>query len=676
MRSNSPDSLFETGITAEHCKPSKGRRYLWWLFASVAVCALSACSSDTDTISLGNGLSSEVSADATSGENTSFLGAPPAEIQDDGETQDTSSEPPEPVPNQASAGIGGATAPLDDETEPALASVGGAATPADDGNAIDLSDDILIPPDAPELEISATIGALVFSWQIPNPELMPGAFSIDIDRFDTDTGEVENVVSDLDTSTNVFRLPVVPHLFGWETSEFILSICTVDDCLRSLNTSVSELLTDSINRVESSAAAEFDFFGGSLSTAANGRILLAGKPGHDAGSGNTAAFADGDNSIENGEPVFDAGAAELLFEVENEWFSAAQLQQPSPTFNSQFGFAVAADGSGDTIVIGAPLDSSELELAGAAYVFVRAGESWILSAVLSQALPRTLARFGHSVAISDDGRLIAVGAPGDSNATIDPFSPLDSQIDAGSVTLFRLDDGSSSWIISDYVRSPEITTQQRFGEAIALDESASTLVIAAPGEIPVAPRAMPGVVHIFDIQSAGILSRQQLFQLAEAQQDPQRSAFGTAISISADGTTVLASCLNRPQTAGFSNQLNKPQSEIVVYSLSASNTYSELQRLTPAGEHGFDTLLSVTQTANGNKIATAALNPDSAINTVTIFQQSDLQGAVTNWNMVNSFEAPESGTLNFATSLEFSNDGERLFIGAEQAGNSGRVYVY
>lgn len=680
MRSISPCCIHDSGTLAgSRDLPTPGIS-LKPLLLCLGLLTITACSSESDSISLGNGLSTEVAADSTDNTDANteantpgFLGtSATAEPFNDGSSGTTTQQSDETQQTTVAVGIGGSTEsePLDDAPTGIAPSVG-EANAADDPDSIDLSNDILIPPEAPDLDITAEIGELVFAWNTPDAETLSGEISFDIDLFNTETRELTNVVSDLDATTRGYRLPLVPHLFNWEISEFILSICTPDDCLRSFNTPVSELQSDSINVVQSDNTREFDFFGSSLSTAANGRVLLAGKPGHDANS-QDAVVAESDES------VFDAGAAELLFTVENEWFSASVLTQDSPSFNSQFGFAVAADSTGDTVVVGAPTDSSEQDLAGAAHVFIRAGETWIQSAILVPGQARAFARFGHSVAISDDGQLIAVGAPGDSNATIDPFASVDSEIDAGSVTLFRFDNASGGWILSDYVRSSVVTSGQRFGESIALNESASTLVVAAPGEVAGELRAMPGIVHIFEILDAGVFRRQQLFQLADSEQDPEFSAFGSAVGISADGSTLVATCLNRPQTEGFTNQLNKPQSEVVVYNLADGTigSFSEQQRLTPAGEHGFATELSVTLSSGGSKIASGVLNPDSDDNKVTVFRQSGLQGTDSTWNMVNSFEAPQRGTLNFATSLEFSSDGEKLFVGAEQGAEGGRIYVY
>jgi hypothetical protein len=74
---------------------------------------------------------------------------------------------------------------------------------------------------------------------------------------------------------------------------------------------------------------------------------------------------------------------------------------------SSYGDAIALSGDGGTAVIGADTDNGG---AGAAWVFVRAGGSWVQEG--PKLTPRDgirNGRFGESVAISRDGDMIAIG---------------------------------------------------------------------------------------------------------------------------------------------------------------------------------------------------------------------------------------------------------------------------
>ena len=143
----------------------------------------------------------------------------------------------------------------------------------------------------------------------------------------------------------------------------------------------------------------------------------------------------------------------MLFEVEDIWFPGAQLQSAIAFENAQFGFSIAADLNADNIVIGAPGDSHRAELAGSAYTFIRAGETWVQSSELQPGITRAFADFGHAVAMSDDRQIIAVAAPGDPNATNDPFSSDESLVNAGSVSIYRYDPFIDEWLFSDYLQT-------------------------------------------------------------------------------------------------------------------------------------------------------------------------------------------------------------------------------
>jgi len=455
-----------------------------------------------------------------------------------------------------------------------------------------------------------------------------------------------------------------------------LGACSDENCLKSYNVSVSELHSGSLTQLTGTDGADLDQFGGSVASAANGKVLVVGRPGYDPAPAD--ADSDAEDDITNTAPAYDAGGAELFFEVNGVWWHGAFLEATTPSFNSQLGASVAADSSGNTVVIGAPGESDDADMNGAAYVFIRVGETWKQSAKLTPGLARAFARFGQSVAMSGDGRLIAIGAPGDTNPTIDPYTPLESSLDAGSVTLYRYDDASGEWQLAEYLRSPLITSGDRFGHDIALSENGSTLMVSAPGAQPAEEGAMSGIVNVFNIEPTGSLNRQQLTEIVEPQQDALQSSMGTTLALSADGNTLLVSCLNRPDndTNRF-NLFSKPQSEVIVYhrTQSAAN-FEKTDRLTPAGEHGSDTQMSVAVSANGEKIAAGIFNDGLGHSVVSVFKRGSTTADNPTWSIINSFEQPEDGAIGFASDVAFSRNGEKLFVGADRGSDGGTVYIY
>ena len=120
--------------------------------------------------------------------------------------------------------------------------------------------------------------------------------------------------------------------------------------------------------------------------------------------------------------------------------SCDQLQQgyfkaSNANFNDRFGTALAIDG--DTLVVGAIDESSNARgingdqadnsesSSGAAYVFVRVGNTWSQQAYLKPSNTNNSFLFGYAVAIDKD--TIVVGARGENNDTTGVNSPQDNQ---------------------------------------------------------------------------------------------------------------------------------------------------------------------------------------------------------------------------------------------------------
>jgi T5SS/PEP-CTERM-associated repeat protein len=186
----------------------------------------------------------------------------------------------------------------------------------------------------------------------------------------------------------------------------------------------------------------------------------------------------------------------------------AYLKASNTGVIDQFGFAIAM--SGNTIVVGAPGEDSNATGvngnetnnsalgSGAAYVFVRTGDSWAQQAYLKASNTEASDQFGISVAVSGD--TIVVGAQGeDSDATgVNGDQGDNSAISAGAVYVF--------------VRSGTNWTQQRISKPITPERetcsaspwqrratpssSARAWRTAAPPEstaaVPTIPRPTPG----------------------------------------------------------------------------------------------------------------------------------------------------------------------------------------
>jgi hypothetical protein len=126
-------------------------------------------------------------------------------------------------------------------------------------------------------------------------------------------------------------------------------------------------------------------FGDSLALSADGNVALVGGSADDGGAGALWTFArSGSTWTQQGEKLTGGG---------------------------QFGSSVALTPDGSTALVGGPADEGGV---GAAWLFARSGSSWIQQGGKLIGGDETLAaRFGSSVALSEDGATASVGGPGD-----------------------------------------------------------------------------------------------------------------------------------------------------------------------------------------------------------------------------------------------------------------------
>ena len=196
------------------------------------------------------------------------------------------------------------------------------------------------------------------------------------------------------------------------------------------------------------------------------------------------------------------GAAYVYTRKGNAWSLQTRLTPSDPAPNQLFGDAVAIDG--DTIVVGAFLDSVAAPNAGAAYVFERASKTWTQRAKLTASDASEFAFFGAALAI--EGKNIVVGSPIAGTAYV--FAP-------------RGQTWVQQAILRPYDESP--STYNAFGASVALD--GSTIVVGAPLEGTGAPGT--GAVYTFQKQGSTWTAQPKLVGSDLEGNDE----FGTAVAV-------------------------------------------------------------------------------------------------------------------------------------------------
>ncbi|MBX2835297.1 MAG: FG-GAP repeat protein [Gammaproteobacteria bacterium] len=222
------------------------------------------------------------------------------------------------------------------------------------------------------------------------------------------------------------------------------------------------------------------YFGWSVSLNYDGDKLVVGAP--DEGSAATGVNGNQDDDSVNG-----AGAAYVFDRTAGEWQEQAYLKASNTGARFAFGYSVVISADGSTIVVGAVGEASiasgilgrptseeviqdfSNDKAGAAYVFVRSGDSWQQEAFIKASDPEEDDRFGGAIALSADGNTLAVAASGDDGYT-------------GAVYVFARNSGK--WVQQAYLNASnkDLARFAQFGSAISISADGNTLAIGAWGE--------------------------------------------------------------------------------------------------------------------------------------------------------------------------------------------------
>lgn len=286
-----------------------------------------------------------------------------------------------------------------------------------------------------------------------------------------------------------------------------------------------------------------DYLG--YSVGISGNTVVVGAPQEDSNStgvnGNQA-----DNSATN------AGAAYIFIRDGTVWKQQAYLKAANAGLNDTFGTSVAI--SGDTVVIGAPWESSNAtgvngdgsdnssSQSGAAYIFVRNGTNWTQQAYLKASNTHRTDNFGFSVAISGD--TVVVGAIKEfSSATGVNGNQSDTNTPASGAAYVFVRSGTN-WSQQAYLKASNPDIGDYFGTSVAV--SGDTVVVGAWGESSNAT----GINGNPDDESAIYAGAAYVFARAGTNWSPQAylkasntdrlDNFGISVAISGDTIAVGA----------------------------------------------------------------------------------------------------------------------------------------
>jgi hypothetical protein len=230
-----------------------------------------------------------------------------------------------------------------------------------------------------------------------------------------------------------------------------------------------------------------DRFGISLAISGDGNRLLIGANGD-------ASCSTGVDSDDTPGTCAGSGAA-YIFERAGATWSFAHYLKPSnttitSTFPRAFGFELAISSDGSTVAVGGTGDASDTtgidgdqtsitaQLSGAVYVFSGPSGTWLQEAYIKASNAEQNDGFGRSVALSQTGDTMVVGAPGESGGSsgVNGAQSDNSKFSAGAVYVFER---STVWEQTAYVKASNSDMSDQFGVSVAMADSGMMFAVGA-----------------------------------------------------------------------------------------------------------------------------------------------------------------------------------------------------
>lgn len=252
------------------------------------------------------------------------------------------------------------------------------------------------------------------------------------------------------------------------------SIYTLDTCIGERCTeSVSVFNTPDINKaityLKASNTGIDDSYGHAVAINASATIMAVSAPREDSNAKGVNSGDQENNASENSGAVYI-----YSLNASNEWEQKAYIKAPANQANMQFGYSLAISNDGNTLMVGAPFQKVDgNDQTGAVHVYELNAQTknWEYKAELKASNPDENDHFGYSLSLNQAANTLAVGAPHeDSNSTTidDSAGQSDnSKADSGAVYIFKK---TSEWAdaVSTYIKPGNTDAGDLFGYTLSL----------------------------------------------------------------------------------------------------------------------------------------------------------------------------------------------------------------
>ncbi len=369
--------------------------------------------------------------------------------------------------------------------------------------------------------------------------------------------------------------PVSVHLTDWVNSRYKVQACTADNvCSDSHEIIIDSAMLTAITYFKASNADADDWFGWSIALSGDGKTLAVGAPAE----ASNAVGING-NQANNESPT--SGAVYVFVKVDGNWVQEAYLKASNTEQhsdnkwenlpNDRFGYQVALSDDGNTLAVSAinedspsygincrddnfvvsstySSSSSTYSVSvpmdydvGAIYIFKRTNATWSQASyikpsnTLAYALTGKALNFGSHIALSGDGKTLAVGNENDfyigsgilmaSNSSV--LSDTSSSTSSARCFEYYPSSSSSSSISS-------VSSSSKSSSSSSVSNSSSSTDVSVRGG------TNSGGVYIFRETETGWMQD----AVIKASDAYVGDSFGASIDLSQDGNTLAVGAVN------------------------------------------------------------------------------------------------------------------------------------
>jgi len=176
--------------------------------------------------------------------------------------------------------------------------------------------------------------------------------------------------------------------------------------------------------LKASNAENGDSLGYEIAISQDGNTIVGGAADEDCfAAGINPPGCDNDYKTDTS-----TGAVYVFVRSDGKWTQQAFIKSSHPNKEDWFGSRLNLSGDGNTLAVGAQLENGgskgingnqadlSAEDSGALYLFTRTGTTWTQKAYIKASNAEAYDEFGSAMALSKDGKIIAIGARGEASA--------------------------------------------------------------------------------------------------------------------------------------------------------------------------------------------------------------------------------------------------------------------